>query len=279
LFIGESPNITIGNIEVEDVCTNLYENISEKPTGWKESVELLQKEIKEDKIPTPGEKTEGWKMDAHKNLPGFVQLYNKIPEADWYIMLDDDTYMFFGNLDVLLKKYNPNHDHYFGTGTLFNGCDGVTKFGEGPEFAHGGSGIVISRSAMKKMVKNSKKCIKQYRDCWAGDVRTSLCLRDQGILLKSLPGFNNFTPDKFTFNIYDKKNEYELDLNRKGNDFKNLYCSTANLCQKICTEHQSCVAWTFEDQRCWLKDGIPEGEFSIGSISGVLFKKYSCEAV
>ncbi|KAJ3307523.1 hypothetical protein HDU76_004597 [Blyttiomyces sp. JEL0837] len=45
------------------------------------------------------ESSQGWKLDAHKNLPGLQILYQRFPDADWYLMIDDDSYMFFDNLD------------------------------------------------------------------------------------------------------------------------------------------------------------------------------------
>jgi hypothetical protein len=83
---------------------------------------------------------------------------------------------------------------------MFLGCDNVTEWGKGPFFAHGGSGIVMSKAALKLMLNIVDTCILKYRDCWAGDVRTALCLRDTGILLKDMPGFNKDPPnDKFAF--------------------------------------------------------------------------------
>ncbi|KAL3896158.1 MAG: hypothetical protein SGCHY_004261 [Lobulomycetales sp.] len=126
-------------------------------------------------------------------------------------MIDDDTYLFLRNLEILLQDFSPDDDHYIGSGTLFMGCDNVRKYGDGPLFAHGivtlfqpnisgGSGIVISRSAMRKMAEQSEKCIIKYKDCWAGDVRTALCMRDLGIKLKSTRHFNKDPPNaKFSF--------------------------------------------------------------------------------
>ncbi|KAJ3037286.1 hypothetical protein HK097_003552 [Rhizophlyctis rosea] len=139
----------------------------------------------------------GWRSDAHKNLPGFRELWQRYPDAKWFIMVDDDTYIFWENLRLALDKFNPEDPHYFGAKTMFKGCDGVKKFGDGPSFAHGGSGIVISRGALRKIMTDNKiqKCIEKYRTCWAGDIRTSLCLRDNGVLLSSLKGFNKEPPN------------------------------------------------------------------------------------
>jgi hypothetical protein len=51
---------------------------------------------------------------------------------------------------------------------------------------------------MRKMMEPGKveACITRYRDCWAGDVRTALCLRDQGILIQGYWGFTGTPPNK-----------------------------------------------------------------------------------
>jgi hypothetical protein len=132
-------------------------------------------------------KSLGWKSDAHKNLPGFKLLYDAHPNADWFIMLDDDTFMLFENLVDYLDENFPDPDAqiYLGNPNRFIGCDGVTKMGKGPGFAHGGSGIVLSRGAMRVLVANIDACISRYKTCWAGDVRTALCLRDNDIRLET----------------------------------------------------------------------------------------------
>ncbi|KAJ3099692.1 hypothetical protein HDU97_002861 [Phlyctochytrium planicorne] len=137
----------------------------------------------------PDKESQGWKRDAHKNLPGFRELYKMYPNADWYLMIDDDTYVFMDNVHTMLSKLDPSHPWYIGNANVFVGCDGVSKFGEGPLFAHGGSGIVMSKAAMKIMLADLQACIIKYKDCWAGDVRVALCLRDLDIFITHSPGF------------------------------------------------------------------------------------------
>ena len=48
---------------------------------------------------------------------------------------------------------------------------------------------------MKKLVDKSDDCIVKYKDCWAGDVRTALCLRDLGILITPSKNFNKDPPN------------------------------------------------------------------------------------
>lgn len=70
----------------------------------------------------------GWKTDAHKNLPGFRILREKFPDAKWYIMLDDDTYLLKNNLAHFLKDFDHDEEHYFGLSSRFKGCDGISIF-------------------------------------------------------------------------------------------------------------------------------------------------------
>jgi hypothetical protein len=181
--------------------TLLFHTIRSQPTSspsrpsWISPHRHLLPRAPVDEAVVPDSNAQGWRLDAHKNLPGFRYLYQKYPNALWYFMIDDDTYLFIDNLVCLLEQTNPHNEHYFGAHNMFMGCDDVKSFDEGPPFAHGGSGIVLSRGALIKMLAGVDKCIVRYRDCWAGDVRTALCLRDVGIRLTGQPGFNVDPPN------------------------------------------------------------------------------------
>ncbi|KAJ3076320.1 hypothetical protein HDU98_004304 [Podochytrium sp. JEL0797] len=176
LVIAEAPGVKIGGVDVEDMYSGVYDRIEEK----------MRKEGKErrgDAVEGGTAESMGWQLDAHKNLPGFQLLHERFPDAEWYIMFDDDAYVLLDNYAAHLATLNPDDEWYLGQPNVFAGCDGVTNFGDGPLFAQGGAGIVISRGAMKKMVPVLDKCILKYRDCWAGDVRVALCMRDSGVLI------------------------------------------------------------------------------------------------
>jgi len=193
ILVGEDGGVNIGDKEMIDVYSDLYTASRPKPGNLEppsshyahDRVLYEPKDnsptILTDQRSAPDQKSEGWKKDAHKNLPGFIHLWNRFPDADWYFMIDDDTYMFFANVMNGLKDLDPEVQHYWGSPTMFVGCDGITRYGDGPNFAHGGSGIVLSRGAMKSLMSIVDSCIDRYRTCWAGDVRTALCLRDAGI--------------------------------------------------------------------------------------------------
>ncbi|ORZ37437.1 hypothetical protein BCR44DRAFT_1430231 [Catenaria anguillulae PL171] len=157
--------------------------------------------------PTRIEDTRGWKFDAYKFLPSVREAYRQFPKADWFLIADDDTYFFMESVHAALSHYEPSDRHYFGSGNVFVGCDGVTEFGQGPMFAHGGGGIILSRGAVQALLPNLNTCIPKYFECWAGDVSLALCLRDSGIRHSDIGyGFrfyqDNPGSDKWAFPIH-----------------------------------------------------------------------------
>ncbi|KAJ3076328.1 hypothetical protein HDU98_004312 [Podochytrium sp. JEL0797] len=118
-------------------------------------------------------------------------------------MLDDDSYALLDNIDSHLKAFNASEALYFGQANHFTGCDGVKTPGDGPSFAQGGSGIILSQGAMRKMLPILDSCIVKYDSCWAGDVRVALCLRDAGVMMdQRMVGFHGSPPDyNFQFSM------------------------------------------------------------------------------
>ncbi|KAI9328639.1 hypothetical protein BDR26DRAFT_923355 [Obelidium mucronatum] len=131
-----------------------------------------------------GDEGKGWDGDAHKFIPGFKLAYEKFPDVDWYILIDDDVYLYSKVMEPImkqLKKMDPSQNHYLGRAfTISKGACGETN---PPPFGHGGTGIYVSKGAMQQFLKVADKCIMKYANCWAGDVRMSLCFRDAGIKL------------------------------------------------------------------------------------------------
>jgi hypothetical protein len=78
---------------------------------------------------------DGWHLDRFKNLPMLEHAYKVAPpQVEWFVFMDGDTYIFFDNLAKALSQLNSTEYHYLGnTAGLF---------------AHGGSGVVLSRGVM-----------------------------------------------------------------------------------------------------------------------------------
>lgn len=99
--------------------------------------------VDSDKIKTD----HGWDSDKFKNMPMLADAWqhvhreNMYDQIEWYVFIDDDTFVFQGGLLQLLKRLDPREAIYTGS---------PVSYGPGL-FAHGGSGVVISREAMRQL--------------------------------------------------------------------------------------------------------------------------------
>lgn len=104
-------------------------------------------------------------------------LYNRYPEKKWYIILDDDTYLVRPTLEMLLSHLDPDKPHYIG--------NAVGDFRA--RFAHGGSGIIISRKAMQKFATDKAVIATSLAvslvETW-GDKLVATTLQQLGIYLE-----------------------------------------------------------------------------------------------
>ena len=132
----------------------------------------------------------GWKGDKDKNLPAFHLMRKLHPDKKWYLLLDDDTYIFLENFAKYTLQQDVNDKPVY-TGKVFyiSKCGGFARDGSWiadnaqPKgtFAHGGSGIVLNQKAMDVLYPRVKDCIREFSSCWAGDIQVALCLRTGGI--------------------------------------------------------------------------------------------------
>jgi hypothetical protein len=112
-------------------------------------------------------------------------------EADFYVMADDDTFVIVHNLEFLFsKQFDPEKDLYAG----------YTLKHFKPYVVGGGGGIVLSRSAMKKMCAANKikhhPCNPETYQPEAGDAAVLLCMAQLGISSTHVLGFNPFPVDQ-----------------------------------------------------------------------------------
>jgi hypothetical protein len=231
-------------------------------------------------------------------------------------MIDDDTYLLMDNLVEYLQKFDSSRPYYIGSSTVFMGCDGVRNFGDGPAFAHGGSGIILSRAAVEKMLTIKDDCIWRYKDCWAGDIRLGLCLRDVGIFLESPGLFTKHPPnDNFFYGdpctkqisfhhllISQFQRLYQVELknngtrpvtlsdiapsflregitsntNRPGGDYDHFAEPSVEGCYERCRKDRKCYSFVHANSVCWLKSVIPDVKEEQGTTSGVVLSNYVC---
>lgn len=136
----------------------------------------------------------GWHGDKDKNLPAFHLLRSVFPGKKWYILLDDDTYIFLDNFARYISEDGLDERPIY-TGKVFFiarcggfGHDGslLANKAEKGLFAHGGSGIILNHHAMNAMYTSVPTCMREYSSCWAGDMQVGLCLRRHNIRVRRI---------------------------------------------------------------------------------------------
>jgi len=140
---------------------------------------------------------------AHKVLPGFNLMHAKWPAANWYIMIDDDTFVFRRALAKLLSGLDPQDKHYIGyprQGASICRDPSASEDSEPSDrpFALAGCGMILSRGAMTRLAQVIVECAIASQDCYLDDVRLFFCLKDIGIHLDTTISYPamNFAPNK-----------------------------------------------------------------------------------
>jgi hypothetical protein len=111
-----------------------------------------------------------WIQTADRIFPSMKSLYDQFPNANWYLIIQDSTYVFPENLRLAVENLDPNADYYFGAPVPFMGCQNLdvqfNSEGEGPSFAQGTSGVLLSQGAMKKFAGVAETCVSKYQEWW-----------------------------------------------------------------------------------------------------------------
>lgn len=198
---------TIAGHEIHDVLTDFTPSIRDKNPEfdiYRKQYELLA-DGKEDEIPelrkwpvvgvqdfrTAG-KSASWGLDKYKNILGAFLSWKLRPKRDWYIFIDADTYLSQGTLQAELSNYDPQKVLYLGHSLRM--LEHPTEL----YFAHGGSGYVLSRAAMEKIVLQNP-AVKNDWDAniinmWFGDYVFAAAMEGVGIALTNgSPMFNGLT--------------------------------------------------------------------------------------
>ncbi|KAI9026058.1 hypothetical protein DFJ74DRAFT_766447 [Hyaloraphidium curvatum] len=117
----------------------------------------------------------GWDADAAKHLPAFAELFNRHPGARWFLMFDDDAYPFLPTLSRHLATLNHSEPHYLGRAHT-GACP------QNVVFAHGGTGIILSRGAVLRALPALEVAMK-HATCFSGDLRVASWMSLAGIQL------------------------------------------------------------------------------------------------
>lgn len=137
---------------------------------------------------------DAWKLDKFKNLPMLHKAHDMYPNKSWYVFVDADTSIMWSNLLTWLQLLDHNKPIYLGAQNVINLV----------EFAHGGSGYVLSSAAVK-LLANEDDALKTQQMKWAeetccGDLTVAVALFDHDVrLTKSWPMIQGETPSTLDY--------------------------------------------------------------------------------
>lgn len=120
--------------------------------------------------------SDAWKLDKYKNIHTARKAWHLRPEKSWYFFIDADTYIFWPNFFQWLRRMSPDEKLYVGSRV------DVAR----PPFAHGGSGYLLSREAIKVLVGKDEKEVAERYDVEAvtgccGDQELARTLQYKGV--------------------------------------------------------------------------------------------------
>ncbi|KAI0128029.1 hypothetical protein BJ170DRAFT_581117 [Xylariales sp. AK1849] len=142
-----------------------------------------------------GRDSPGWRLDKWKFLPVAEKALKHRPEAKWFVFIEADTYVIWSNLLEWLYNFYEDEPYYLGQ---------QMQIGD-VVFAYGGSGFIISNTALKMLVAQRRSHLKSYDNFtgnhWAGDCVLGTALADAGVnLLWSWPNLLNGQPIDMDYN-------------------------------------------------------------------------------
>lgn len=122
-------------------------------------------------------------------LPSLRLLHESFPDAEVFIVVDDDAYLLLENLANVLVSKLPSargSSMCLGRGYLVTGCggmhdSGVTAGRTNAMFPQGDAGFLLSKHTLETVAPFLDGCMADFTDCWAGDMRVGLCLNRAGV--------------------------------------------------------------------------------------------------
>lgn len=152
----------VGKIPVYDAYVDISDELRQQD-GFK-LYEDIQKALRHNRIPK-GEWYDFWNLARYLDPHVVGQTYKRFPTQDWYVVQDDDGYIFWPTLLRLLNDLNPADELWIGKHDL----------GVNTSFAHGGGCYIISKELMRLTYGSTDDFASLepdlYTKYFAGDIR------------------------------------------------------------------------------------------------------------
>ncbi|KAF9887925.1 hypothetical protein FE257_009447 [Aspergillus nanangensis] len=128
---------------------------------------------------TPTSKKAAWTLDKYKFIHMLDQTWKQRPGREWYVFIEADTYLVLRNLALWLKRMDPAEAIYLGSAASY----------KSEAFAHGGSGIILSRAAMARVLDDDPGLTERYDQLLQhevyGDYVFMKALKEKGVALQN----------------------------------------------------------------------------------------------
>ncbi|CAN6638414.1 hypothetical protein TRVA0_017S00430 [Trichomonascus vanleenenianus] len=189
-----------------------------------------------------------WQLDRFKNLPMLYHAYHEAaPQTvDWFLFIDADTYVSRPSLDSFIQRFdNPRTTpHYVGN-----------PYPAYPlHFAHGGSGVLISRNALDITFGRHGNLLQELEQstvgCCCGDIMVGFMLRQYANLTVASGYYlDNATQADEAANAKGRRI-----APFQGNSFWNVEVTAENMCVPVVSFHHVSpsdieVLWQYERSR------------------------------
>ncbi|KAG0591308.1 hypothetical protein KC19_1G165400 [Ceratodon purpureus] len=109
-----------------------------------------------------------------------------LPDVDWFVMGDDDTFFFPENLVKVLSKYDSRKMYYIGSNSETHTQNVLFSF----NMAFGGGGFAISYPLAAELAHMQDACLARYPDLFGSDERIFVCMSELGVSLTKELGFH-----------------------------------------------------------------------------------------
>ncbi|KAK9460382.1 uncharacterized protein V1516DRAFT_676476 [Lipomyces oligophaga] len=93
-------------------------------------------------------------IERYKIMPMVMHAYNEKPDADWYILMEDSSYVVWTSMMVWLNAINADDKLYLGKQAYINE----------EEFAHSGSVVIMSGALIRSTFGADPKFVSKYDD-------------------------------------------------------------------------------------------------------------------
>lgn len=226
----------LGSVEIIDSLQNITDNLLAhdelQPYQIQRYLRLVNANmlVKED-----AKMNNGWLLDRFKNIWMLFDAWERNSSYKWYVLFDDDTSIMLNGVVSWLNGLDHNEPLYLGSPVSLRNI----------KFGHGGSGVAISRAAMKKLFegRTSQENIQMLlsltkellaEDC--GDYMVAFMLKKHVSLVLA----------PYTFDYPYAKDKFQ------GETFYHTLITPENFCKEVVSFHhhgprEISLLWEFEN--------------------------------